>query len=128
MAAPAFDLRALDFTIIDLYAAPTAVLDRDGRYVWLNGAAVSVGGYAREEVLGRSYLETMPAETREVVQAAFERAVADGLPAEVEATVTAADGSEVRLHLRLARRLGYLAPTLPQERDLVSERRELRAG
>jgi PAS domain S-box-containing protein len=72
-------------------------IDAAGRLDYVNPHALEVLGYAREEALGRSYLDFTPARDVESVRAAFERAAGGEGRADVESASIARDGSERRI-------------------------------
>ena len=105
-------------------------IDRAGRFDYVNPHALEVFGYAREQVLGRPFLELTAPRDAERVRAAVERAAGGAERTDIESAGLARDGSE--------RIVAWSAVVLPSAPDLeegvlaigadVTERRRAEAA
>jgi PAS domain S-box-containing protein len=76
-------------------------IDRDWRFIYVNPGAEDFWGRPREDLLGRSMLETFPAFAGSAPHAAHVRAMASGERSRFE-TVSTVTGTPVELHFRPA--------------------------
>lgn len=100
-------------------------LDPDGEITVFNDAAAEVSGYTREELVGRSWFETLvPRDRYPEVWEEFERLMAGGIPLAFENPILTKSGEERYILWRNAelRRKGCVVGTLSFGIDITERR------
>jgi PAS domain S-box-containing protein len=85
-------LDGFDFTLVERLGVPATVHDTSGRIVYMNAASERASGFRRKDMVGQSYLKTVPQEAKAFVEAHFRRAAEQGEPTEFETPYVDGDG------------------------------------
>lgn len=77
-------LEGIDLWLVDSLVVPASLHDVEGRFLHMNAAAELASGISNAQMVGRHYLDLLPPEAREHVEAQFRRAVEHGEPTDFE--------------------------------------------
>jgi PAS domain S-box-containing protein len=124
---------ALTTSVLESALDAVLMIDRDGRIIEFNPAAVSIFGYVREDVLGRELAELLiPPRLRELHREGLARYLKSGesriLGRRLELTALRADGSEFPVELAITRVPGAGDPIFTGFVRDITERKAAEEG